>query len=170
MTTPLQAFRLKTLIAGLRELEITVSDRIRHVQMLQHSGESIEARSALETATRLELNARELEQYLAGFAAEAEAISRSISYRSPAQLGVGKFESSDAGMMTDLKPMAARIGKKLRGFADEVRRYAIQSNTRINDPGRYGTGAASVPINDLLDAIGGVLDAVARYLKKRQPS
>jgi hypothetical protein len=61
MTNTLQAFRLKTLIAGLRELEITVSNKIRHVQMLQHSGESIEARTALETATRLELSARELE-------------------------------------------------------------------------------------------------------------
>jgi hypothetical protein len=93
-----------------------------------------------------------------------------MSYRPPVQLGVGKFEPSDAGMMTELKPTAARIGRKLRGFADEVRRYRIQSNARINDPGRYGTAAASVPINDLLDAIGGVLDAVARYLKKHQHS
>ena len=162
MTTPLQAFKLKTLIAGLRDLEIAVSDKIRHVQMLQHSGESIEARTALETANRLELSARQLEQYLAGLAGEAEVISRSMSHRPPAQSGVSKFQSSDAGMLAELKPTAARIGKKLRDCADEIRQYGTQSNTRINDPGRYGTAAASVSINDLVDAIGSVLDAVAR--------
>jgi hypothetical protein len=170
MTTPLQALRLKTLIASLRDLEITVSDRIRHVQMLQHCGESIEARIALDTATSLQLNAQELAQYLARFGAEAETISRSTSHRPPAQLKLGKYESSDAGMVKELKPTAARIDKKLRGFVNEIRRYGLQSNTRVNDPGRYGTAAASVPINDLVDAIGGVLDAVARYLKKRQQS
>jgi hypothetical protein len=47
---------------------------------------------------------------------------------------------------------------------------AREANLKLNDPGRYGDAAASVPISDLFSFVFGVLDAIGKWVEKRSQS
>ena len=145
-----------------------MSNRIAHARLLRKSGKNIEARIALETASKLENGIRDLARYLLHLNGQIELTMRQIERRPPAQLTLGKYERSDGGLIAELRPASDRILRLLKEFQSEVRLLSTESNQRVNEPGRYGSAATAGPVNDLADTLSGILDLIARFVNSRR--
>ena len=61
-----------------------------------------------------------------------------------------------------------RLPEEMHALLRELQTFAREANLKLNDPGRYGDAAASVPINDLFSFLFGVLDAISKWVEQRK--
>jgi hypothetical protein len=106
----------------------------------------------------------ELEDYLLQVIGEAQSAARRFppphSFRArnlAQQQALTPAFASALGYRNELRALVRRLPEEMHALLRELQTLAREANLKLNDPGRYGDAAASVPINDLSSFVFGVL-------------
>jgi hypothetical protein len=165
------------LVRKLNRLEMRINAELVHVRMLRGVRSNIEARTLVETVNNLCRAAGELEDYLLHLVGEAQSTvrrfpaPRSFRPRNLSQqqaLNVGY--ASAVGYRNEVRALAQRLPRELQVLLNELQTLAGEAQLALNNPGRYGDAAASVPINDLFSFFFSSLDAIAKWVEQRRVS
>jgi hypothetical protein len=158
----LDGFRLKRAVATLRDIEQEIKEKQKWMSLLMSfKGNPIDARDLLEISTKITRESINLEHTVAGLAAEAKSLARSISSMPPKQLTLNKYTPSSGGELKELAALAGRMPKQLgelRAALDRFRAFATQ---KMNDPTRTSDGQP-------MDPAGLFLAFLDLFLKSRK--
>jgi hypothetical protein len=91
-----------------------------------------------------------LEHTVAGLAAEARSLSRSIPSMPPKQLTLNKFTPSSGGELKELTAVAGRIPKELAELRASLDKFRAFATNKMNDPTRTSDGQPMDPLGMLL--------------------
>lgn len=168
-------YQIAEMVRKLNRLEAQIKLEMSHVRMLRGVRANIEARMLVETANELGRAAVELEDYLLHLIGEAEGAARrfpaphSFKARSLAQQqALNPGFASAVGYRNELRALSRRLPEEMHALLGELQTLAREANVKLNDPGRYGDAGAAAPITDVFSFVFGVLDAIGKWVEKRQ--
>ena len=137
----LDGLRLKKAIATLRAIEQEIKVKQKWmITLMSFKGNPIDARDLLEISNKITHESINLEHTIAGLAAEAKSLSRSLPSLPPKQITLNKYTPSSGGELKELAALAGRMPKQmaeLRATLDKFRAFALH---KINDPLRTSDG------------------------------
>jgi hypothetical protein len=91
MSTTLQAYKLRQVIAELRNLDRLISERKHHVAFLSSASKNFDARDAVTVGNELEIEIRSFELYLSGLLGSGRSNAAAIGNRPPREVTPGQF-------------------------------------------------------------------------------
>ena len=137
----LDGLRLKKAIATLRSIEQEIKVKQKWmITLMSFKGNPIDARDLLEISNKITRESINLEHHIAGLAAEARSLSRSLPSLPPKQITLNKYTPSSGGELKELAALAGRMPKEmadLRTTLDKFRAFATQ---KMNSPTRTSDG------------------------------
>jgi len=147
----LDGFRLKKALATLRGIEHEIEAKKKWMAtLMSFKGNPIDARELLEISNKITKESMDLEHTIAGLAAEARSLARSMPSMPPKQLTLNKYTPSSGGELKELSAVAGRMPKEmaeLRAALDKFRAFAMH---KMNDPDRTSDGQPMDPLGMLL--------------------
>ena len=167
--------QIAEIIRKLNRLEARINLELVHVRMLRSVRANIEARTLVETVNNLRRAAVQLEDYLLHVIGEAQSAAR--RFPAPHLLRASNLAQQQAlnprfasaiGYRHEVRALAQRLPREMQVLLSELHALAGEANLVLNDPGRYGDAAASVPINDIVGFAFSVLDAISKWVEKRK--
>lgn len=142
----LDGLRLKKALATLRGVEQEIKNKQKWMTLLMSfKGNPVDARNLLEISNKITRESMNLEHVIAGLAAEAKSLSRSMPSMPPKQLTLNKYTPSSGGELKELAALAGRMPKQmaeLRAALDKFRAFATH---KMNDPTRTSDGQPMDP-------------------------
>lgn len=147
----LDEIRLKKALATLRSIEQEIKTKQRWIATLQSfKNNPIDARSLLEISTKIAAESMVFERAVAGLAAEARSLSRSLPSLPPKQLTLNKYTPSSGGELKELAAIAGRMPKELADLRRSLEKFRAFATHKMNDPHRTSDGAPMDPLSFLL--------------------
>jgi hypothetical protein len=147
----LDALRLKRALGTLRDIEQEIHNKQKWMTtLMSFKGSPIDARDLLEISNKITKESMNLEHTVAGLAAEARSLSRSIPSMPPKQLTLNKFTPSSGGELKELTAVAGRIPKELAELRASLDKFRAFATNKMNDPTRTSDGQPMDPLGMLL--------------------
>ena len=164
MAGELLNLRLRQIVAELRKLDRLLEERQmqRHVAFMRTVAKNFDAREMLRLSNELQIEVRSLELHLSGLIGEGRSYAAAAGNRPPQELSPGPFSVSVGGDIAEFRALSSKMSHRLDALAKELSAFKIESNSALNDPGRYGDAAISSPVNDIFSFTQGILDMIRR--------
>ena len=162
MSNELQAHRLRQVVRELRDLDRLINERHRHVGFLRSVSKNLDARDLLALASQLQNETRSLQLFLSGLEGSGRNLAASVGSRPPQETALGRFTPSVGGEIAEIRALSTRLWGQLNQLNSELSVLQIESNSRMNDPGRWGDAALQNPVNELVGFLQNVLDLIRR--------
>jgi len=164
MAGELLNLRLRQIVAELRKLDRLLEERQmqRHVAFMRTVAKNFDAREMLRLSSELQIEARSLEVHLSGLIGAGRSYAAAAGNRPPQEISPGRFSASVGGDIAEFRALSSKCLHRLNALAKELSAYKTESNSALNDPGKYGDAAMPSPVNDLFSFTQGVLDMIRR--------
>jgi hypothetical protein len=157
---------LKAYINDLRNLDRQMSEFTMTARVIRRSGASFEARTVFDYTNESGKALRRFEQHLVRVTKEIQVLIGGFTAKSGADSLIETFDPREKHLVPRLKSELAKTHKDFRKLVRETIDLARDANRRLNDPGRYGSGAVDLPLNKLIETGFSILDFVAKILKR----
>jgi hypothetical protein len=143
--------RLKQAVATLRAIEQEAKVKQKWMAtLMSFKGNPIDAGDLLDIAGKIMKESMGFEQDIAGLAAEARSLSRSLPSLPPKQLTLNKYTPSSAGELKDLQALVGRMPKQMAELRAAVIKFRAFALHKMNDPERTPEDGPMDPASLLL--------------------
>jgi hypothetical protein len=147
----LDGLRLKKALATLYSIEREIEAKKKWMAtLMSFKGNPIDAAHLLDICTQITKESINLEHAVAGLAAEARSLARSMPSMPPKQLTLNKYTPSSGGELKEIAAVAGRMPKKLAELRASVEKFRAFAMHKMSDPDRTADGQPMDPLGMLL--------------------